>query len=95
MSVASVFDFRFDSAHTKEGFDLASQIGADMPATEGYIDHEVIRDFTDAGHVVVLTRWHEQSQGENVLKDYIKDAKVQKATELAGAAPGGFLGAVV
>ena len=92
MSVASVFDFRFSPEHTAEGAELARGIGADMPPTTGYLRHEVVRDLHDAGHVVVITHWREQSQGEAVLRDYIHDPKVGRATELLGAAPVGFLG---
>lgn len=94
MSVASVFDFRFTPEHAKEGGELASKIGADMLPTVGYIRHEVVRDLTDAGHIVVITHWQEQAQGEAVLQDYMHDAKVARATELAGASPNGFLGVV-
>lgn len=92
MSAASVFEFRFGPEQADEGVELARRIGADMPPTEGYIRHDVVQDVADAGHVVVITHWHHQAQGEAVLKHYIRDAKVERATELAGAAPSGFLG---
>ena len=92
MSAVSIFDFKFSAETAVEGVELATAVGGDMPATEGYIRHEVIRDIADAGHVVVITFWHEQAQGEAVLADYIKDAKIVRVTELAGAAPTGFLG---
>ena len=92
MSVASVFNVRFSPEHAKEGLKLARGIGADMPPTSGYLRHDVVRDLHDAGHVVVITYWREQSQGEAVLREYIHDPKVDRATELLGAAPEGFLG---
>lgn len=94
MSVASVFEFRFSATTAEEGHQVATAIGADMSATAGYLDHEVIRDVADPGHVVVLTRWGAQADGEAVLSKYIHDPKIGRATELAGAAPRGFLGAV-
>lgn len=92
MSAVSVFDFKFSAENAAEGVELATAVGADMPATNGYIRHEVIRDIADAGHVVVITFWHEQAQGEAVLSHYIDDAKIVRVTELSGAAPSGFLG---
>lgn len=92
MSVASVFDFRFPAENAEEGTALARAIGADMPATPGYVRHEVVRDVLDAGHVAVITHWQERSQGESVLQDYVNDAKVARAAELIRAAPAGFLG---
>ena len=73
---------------------MAKSIGADMPATEGSVTRQVIPDLSDQGHVVVITQWHEQTQGEAVLSEYNNDARVALATELAGAAPGGFLGEI-
>lgn len=95
MTVASTFEFTFPKENAEEGFTVATSIGADMPATSGYVDHQVIRDVADSGHVLVITHWNEQSEGEAVLGDYIHDAKVVKATDLAGGtAPRGFLGVV-
>ena len=96
MAVSSVFDFHFTADHADEGVDLAFSIGADMPATAGYVRHDVVRDLADPGHVAVITQWHEQAQGEAVLKEYLNDPKIDQATKLAGGkAPAGFLGDVM
>lgn len=95
MSVASIFDFRFSPENAQDGLALATAIGADMPATHGYIGHDVIQDAADPGHVVVMTRWSQQSEGEAVLGEYMHDAKVARATELIGGSPSGFLGTVL
>lgn len=92
MTVASVFEFRFSPETADEGYDVARRIGADMPATKGYIGHDVIRDGADGGHMLVITRWGQQSQAEAVLAEYQHDPKVGRATELLGAPPRGFLG---
>lgn len=89
-----MFEFRFPADKADEGYEVAASIGGDMPATAGYEGHDVIRDLADAGHVVVITRWGGQDQGEAVLNEYIHDPKIDRATALAGAAPSGFLGAV-
>lgn len=95
MSVASIFDFRFSADNADEGLSVAWSIGADMPATHGYIGHDVIQDTADPGHVVVMTRWSQQSEGEAVLGEYVHDAKVARAAELLGSAARGFLGAIL
>lgn len=91
MSYASVFEFRYPADAAEEGFEVARGIGADMLPTAGYQSHQVIRDLSDSGHVVVITHWSEQSEAEAVLHEYQHDPKVAKATELGGA-PAGFLG---
>ena len=92
MGAASVFEFRFPADSAQEGFEVATGIGADMPATAGYVGHDVVRDLSDAGHVVVITSWGARSDGEGVLSTYLHDPKVARATELLGHAPQGFLG---
>ncbi len=94
MSVSSMFEFRFPADQADAGYEAAMAIGGDMPATAGYEGHDVIRDLTDPGHVVVITRWAGQSDGESVLGEYINDDKIKRATELAGGAPTGFLGSL-
>lgn len=94
MTVTSVFDFRFPAESTEEGVRVARSIGEDMPATAGYLGHEVIRDFTDAGHVLVITRWSQRAEAEAVLGTYIHNPKVERASTLIGSAPEGFLGAI-
>ena len=92
MAVASVFEFRFSPDAAREGVDIARAIGADMPATAGCTGYDVITDIADPGHVIVLTRWNTQGEGEAVLSSYIHDPKVTRATELLQHAPEGFLG---
>lgn len=94
MAVQSVFEFKFAGANIEEGFEVARSVGADMPATAGYISHEVIRDLEDDGHVMVTTRWGEKAQADAVLSEYIKDDKIKHATDLMGHAPTGFVGAI-
>lgn len=94
MSAASIFEFKFDADNATEGVKLATDVGTDMTKTVGYLRHEVVLDVTDSGHVSVITFWNEQAQGEAVLGKYINDAKIKTATDLAGAAPSGFLGVV-
>lgn len=94
MSIASVFDFKFSPETAEEGYGVAAAIGADMPATAEYLDHEIMRDVADSGPVMVITRWGEQADAEAALGGYIHDSKVVRATKMAGAAPTGFLGKV-
>lgn len=95
MPVSSVFDMRFSPEAAEEGFNLSREIGADMTTTAGCIGYDVIRDLTDPGHVVIITRWHDRSDGEVVLGTYFTNPKITRVTELLGAVPTGFLGELV
>ena len=95
MLVKSMFDFRFPAEAAEEGVGLAQAIGNDMPALEGYLDHEVVQDVADAGHVMVNTTWESRAQAEAVLGSYQKDAKIGLAEKLIPGGPQGFIGSVL
>ncbi len=95
MSVKSIFEFKFPAETRGEGLGLAKAIGNDMPVLAGYLDHEVIQDFTDAGHLMVVTRWGTRQQAEAVLGTYQNDAKIKQVTKLLPEPPNGFIGDVL
>ena len=94
MTVKSMFDFKFPSKHATEGVKLAHAVGADMTAKAGYLDHEIISDVKDAGHVMVNTHWESEDAANAVLEPYQHDDKITQATKLIGSAPTGFVGEV-
>ena len=95
MNVKSMFEFKFSEATREEGLRLAEAIGHDMPSCDGYLEHEVIQDVKDAGHLMVNTRWGNRQQADAVLSVYINDPKIKRVTELLGAPPNGFVGGVL
>ena len=95
MAVKSMFEFKFPADAREEGLRLAQAIGNDMPPLDGYLDHEVIQDVTDGGHVMVNTRWASREQAEAVLSKYNDDAKIKTANELIPGGPKGFVGEVL
>ena len=66
-----------------------------MPPLKGYLDHEVIQDVTDPGHVMVNTRWASREQAEAVLDKYNDDVKIKTADKLIPGGPQGFVGEVL
>jgi len=95
VSVKSIFEFKFSAVSRDEGHRLCEAIGNDMPPLDGYLDHEVIQDFADPGHLLVSTRWGTRAQANAVLATYVQDPKVQRATELLSGPPSGFVGDVL
>ena len=92
---ANFREMKRPSAYARtEGLTLAEAIGNDMPPLDGYLDHEVIQDVNDPGHLMVNTHWQSQAQAQAVLNHYQHDAKTTRATELLKASPVGFIGAV-
>lgn len=95
MTVESSFDFKFPAAAQEEGLKVAKAIGADMPVRPGFVEYRVLQDVADAGHVQVTTRWDSSESANKVLSAYVQDSKVQRATELIGSPPTGFVGEVL
>lgn len=95
MSVRSIFEFRFAEAGSEEGLRLAMAVGNDMVALAGYLDHEVIQDVGDPGHLMVNTRWVSQEHADAVLGIYRNDPKIKRITELLPERPAGFVGNVL
>ena len=95
MAVKSMFEFKFPAVAREEGLRLAQAIGNDMPPLDGYLDHEVIQDVTDPGHVMVNTRWASRGQAEAVLGKYNDDPKIKTANKLIPGGPKGFVGEVL
>ncbi len=94
MSVKSMFDFKFPAQHAAEGVSLARSVGIDMTSKAGYLDHEIIRDVKDPGHVMVNTHFESEDAAMAVLNPYQHDDKIVQATKLIGSAPTGFVGEV-
>ena len=95
MSVKSMFDFKFPEAKQEEGLAISLGIGHDMTVLDGYVDHEVIQDVKDPGHLMVNTLWASQAQSDAVLSKYQSDPKIQQATALIGGSPSGFVGTLL
>jgi len=94
MTVSSIFHLHFPPEAAEEGYQLALAIGADMWGTAGSTGYDVVRDLTDPGRVVVVSRWDTRTDGEAVLGSYHRDPKVARVTELLGHDPEGFLGEI-
>ena len=95
MSLKTVFEFRFPAAAPEQGLRLATAVGNDMVPLEGYLDHEVIQDLSDPGHLMVNTRWATREHANVVLAGYKNDPKIKRITELLPNRPGGFVGNVL
>ena len=95
MTAVSTFDYRYSAATRDEGIELCKQIGHDMIPLDGYVDHDVIQDVTDPGHMTVTTKWESADKAHATLAVYRNDPKILRATELLGAESPGFVGEIL
>lgn len=65
-----VWEFRFPPAALAEGEQVVHAIWRDMTRFDGYVDHEVVRDVDDPGHLVVLSRWTSREHADRIRDEY-------------------------
>ena len=57
MSVYSIWESRFPAEAAEEGIRTTRAIWRDMLSFDGYLDHELIEDLDQPGHLFVVSRW--------------------------------------
>jgi hypothetical protein len=57
MSVTVIWEARFAQEKAEPGRRVMQRIWNDMLACGGYLDHELVTDVEDAGHIVVVSHW--------------------------------------
>jgi quinol monooxygenase YgiN len=67
MSVYSIWESRFPTGAVDEGVDATKAIWADMPSFDGYLEHELIEDLDQPGHLFVISRWTSREAAEAAL----------------------------
>jgi quinol monooxygenase YgiN len=82
MSVYSIWEMRFPSEHRDEGRELARAIWSDMRTQfAGYLDHEMVQDLDDPGHVIVVSRWESRDAADAAMA-YASHPNARRAEEL-------------
>jgi quinol monooxygenase YgiN len=82
MPVYSIWESRFPPHAAEEGREVTEAIWRDMPAFDGYLDHMVLVDDDDAGHLLVVSRWADRERADAVLRQYAPHPNAQTANRL-------------
>jgi len=83
MNVTVVWETRFGPASAEGGLEVTRRIWQDMRQCPGYVDHEIVRDLDDAGHVLVISHWASREAVETVKKRYSGHPNILLANQLA------------
>jgi heme-degrading monooxygenase HmoA len=70
MAIYSIWESHFPEAAAAEGRAVTEAIWVDMLGFEGYLDHELLIDSDDPGHLLVVSRWTTRDRADEVLKEY-------------------------
>lgn len=82
MNVTVFSESRFAPASAEGGLEVTRKIWQDMRQFPGYLDHEIVRDLDDAGHVLVISHWSSREALETVKNRYAHHPNVVLANRL-------------
>src|SRR5262245_6108789 len=82
MPVFSIWEFRFPDPHAAEGRAVTEAIWRDMTGFAGYVDHELVVDVDDPGHLVVISRWASREDADESLRVYAGHPNARAADDL-------------
>jgi quinol monooxygenase YgiN len=81
MSVYSIWESRFPPAVVDEGVRVTQAIWQDMRSFNGYVEHELVQDLDQPGHLIVISRWA-SSEAADAALSYASHPNAQRANEL-------------
>jgi quinol monooxygenase YgiN len=67
VSIYSIWESRFPPEAAQAGVEATHAIWRDMPGFDGYLEHEVVQDLDQPGHLFVLSRWASREAAEAAL----------------------------
>ena len=70
MAIYSIWESRFPPQAAADGLVVTEAIWADMPSYDGYLEHVVLIDDDDPGHLLVVSQWASRPHADAVLRDY-------------------------
>jgi quinol monooxygenase YgiN len=82
VSVYSIWQSHFPHESAEEGLEVTRAIWEDMRGFEGYLEHKIVRDLDDPGHLIVVSRWESREAADEVLERYRDDPNAARANEL-------------
>lgn len=67
MSIYSIWESRFPPESAEEGVQATQAIWGDMPGFDGYLEHAIVQDLDQPGHLFVLSQWVSRAAAEAAL----------------------------
>lgn len=83
MNATVLWESRFPPASAESGLEVTRKIWQDMRQFPGYVDHEIVRDLVDAGHLLVISHWSSREALETVKNRYGGHPNVVLLNQLA------------
>lgn len=83
MNVTVFWESRFPAVSAEGGLEVTRKIWQDMRQFAGYVDHEIVRDLDDPGHLLVISHWTSREALETVKNRYGGHPNVLLVNKLA------------
>jgi quinol monooxygenase YgiN len=95
MDVYVIWEFRFPAEAAQEGLGVAEAIWRDMLGFAGYVDHQLVQDLDDPGHLIVVSRWTSRQRADAVRTEYAGHPNAQRADQLVSEARRRYVGEAI
>ena len=82
MPVFSIWESRFPREHVERGREVTDAIWQEMLDYSGYLQHVLIEDLDDPGHLFVVSEWESREAADEVLAEYASSPNARLANEL-------------
>jgi heme-degrading monooxygenase HmoA len=82
MAIYSIWESKFPPRAAAEGRTVTEAIWRDMPGFDGYLDHELLVDADDPGHLLVVSRWETREHADASLRAYAGHPNAEAANRL-------------
>jgi heme-degrading monooxygenase HmoA len=86
VAVYSIWESRFPARSAGEGRAVTEAIWRDMLEYDGYLDHELLVDADDPGHLLVVSRWESREHADEALRRYAGHPNARAANKLVSEA---------
>jgi quinol monooxygenase YgiN len=82
MPIYAIWESRFPAPRAAEGRAVTEAIWRDMTSFEGYLNHELLVDIDDPGHLLVVSQWVSREDADESLRLYAEHPTARAANDL-------------
>ena len=82
MPIYAIWESRFPAPRAATGRAVTEAIWRDMTSFEGYLDHELLVDIDDPGHLLVVSQWTSREHADESLRLYTEHPNARAANSL-------------
>jgi quinol monooxygenase YgiN len=82
MPIYAIWESRFPAPKAAEGRAVTEAIWRDMTSFEGYLNHELLVDIDDPGHLLVVSQWVSREDADESLRLYAEHPTARAANDL-------------